>query len=58
MGGEGGRRIIQEAVEEISQMDGLKHINFNKYQSKLASAADSAAGSAADATVAAGTAAV
>ncbi|GLC46896.1 hypothetical protein PLESTM_001942200 [Pleodorina starrii] len=31
VGGEGGRRIIAEVVEEISKMEGLKHINFTKY---------------------------
>ncbi|KAG2441285.1 hypothetical protein HYH02_010124 [Chlamydomonas schloesseri] len=60
VGGEGGRRIIQEAVDEISKMDGLKHINFNKYQSKLAGVADGTAaeGTAEAAAGVAGTAAV
>ncbi|GLI65125.1 hypothetical protein VaNZ11_008578 [Volvox africanus] len=35
VGGEGGRRIIAEVVEEISQMEGLKHINFTRYRRRM-----------------------
>ncbi|GIL78617.1 hypothetical protein Vretimale_6215 [Volvox reticuliferus] len=35
VGGEGGRRIIAEVVDEISQMEGLKHINFTKYRRRM-----------------------
>jgi hypothetical protein len=35
VGGEGGRRIISEVVDEISQMEGLKHINFTKYRERM-----------------------
>lgn len=43
-GGDTGRRILQEAVEEIQQMDGLKHINFTKYQTALSDTQGGAAG--------------
>ncbi|EFJ43954.1 hypothetical protein VOLCADRAFT_95902 [Volvox carteri f. nagariensis] len=35
VGGEGGRRIIAEVVDEISKMEGLKHINFTKYKTRM-----------------------
>ncbi|KAG2494616.1 hypothetical protein HYH03_007135 [Edaphochlamys debaryana] len=52
VGGEGGRRIIAEAVQEISAIEGLQHVNFTRYTDKLRSAgavAQAAAGAAAGA---------
>ncbi|PNH04352.1 hypothetical protein TSOC_009501 [Tetrabaena socialis] len=44
VGGEGGRRIMQDAVAEISSMEGLQHVNFTKYQSRLRNVAAAAGG--------------
>ncbi|GFR48750.1 hypothetical protein Agub_g10708 [Astrephomene gubernaculifera] len=43
-GGEEGRRIISEVVDEISNMEELKHIDFNKYRDALSRGGGSGAG--------------
>ncbi|KXZ48315.1 hypothetical protein GPECTOR_29g9 [Gonium pectorale] len=44
VGGEGGRRILEDVVSEISSMEGLQHVNFTKYSTALRT--DAAAGQA------------
>ena len=49
MGGEDGKRIIQDVVTEIQNMPELKHINFTKYASPPAPPSEEGAPNAAPA---------